>query len=231
MPARKPIVIAVDGPSGVGKGELTRGLARHYNFAILDSGAIYRVLAFAARKAGLALFDEDSLIEQAKVLNLHFEEGAQGVRAILNGEDVTAQIRTEEAGVNASKVAALQGVRKALLQRQRDFRQEPGLVADGRDMGSVVFPDAQVKIFLDASCEVRAQRRLLQLQKTAGGSDGLDYDRIYQDIKERDERDRNRPVAPLKAAADAFILDSSEMSIEQVLSRAIEHADSRLAEL
>lgn len=231
MPARKPIVIAVDGPSGVGKGELTRGLARHYNFAILDSGAIYRVLAFAARKAGLALFDEDSLIEQAKVLNLRFEEGAQGVRAILNGEDVTAQIRTEEAGVNASKVAALQGVRKALLQRQRDFRQEPGLVADGRDMGSVVFPDAQVKIFLDASCEVRAQRRLLQLQRTAGSSDGLDYDRIYQDIKERDERDRNRPVAPLKAAADAFILDSSEMSIEQVLSRAIEHADSRLAEL
>lgn len=157
----KAIVIAVDGPGGAGKGELTRRLAQALDFELLDSGAIYRVLAFAARKAGLALFDEDSLCQEAAVLNLSFAVEDDGVHVMLGNEDVSSAIRTEECGANASRVAAIPSVRKALLQRQRDFRRERGLVADGRDMGTVVFPDAQVKIFLDASPEVRANRRVL----------------------------------------------------------------------
>ena len=224
----KPIVIAVDGPAGTGKGELCRRLAQHYNFSLLDSGAIYRVLAYAARRAGLAMFDEDSLVQQAMSLNLRFEAAPDGVRPILNGEDVTAGIRTEETGVNASKVAAHQQVRRALLQRQRDFRREPGLVADGRDMGTVVFPDAQAKIFLDASCEVRARRRALQMQRSGAGE--VDYQQILRDLRARDERDRTRAVAPLVPAADALILDSSELSIEQTFERALAFTQERLAE-
>ena len=215
----KSIVIAVDGPGGAGKGELTKGLARTLGFDLLDSGAIYRVLAYAARKAGLALFDEDSLVQEALVVNLAFEPEDDGVHVLLNGEDVSVAIRSEEAGANASKVAVLPKVREALLARQRAFRKEPGLVADGRDMGTVVFPDAQVKIFLDASCEVRAKRRVLQLEKAGKKAD---FAEILKDIAERDERDRNRVVAPLKPAADAVIIDSSYMTIEEVLNKALE---------
>lgn len=214
----KPIVIAVDGPGGAGKGELTKRLARTLGYELLDSGAIYRVLAYAARKAGLALFDEDSLVQEALVVNLNFEPQDDGVHVILNGEDVSQAIRTEEAGVNASKVAVLPKVRQALLARQRDFRQEPGLVADGRDMGTVVFPDAQVKIFLDASCEVRAKRRVAQLENSGKKAD---YTAILQEISERDERDRNRTVAPLRPADDAVIIDSSDMTIEEVFDKAL----------
>lgn len=220
----KVFVIAVDGPSGAGKGELTKRLAKHYGFALLDSGAIYRVLAYAARKAGLAMFDEDSLVQQALFLNLHFATLDDGVHVILNKEDISSLIRTEEVGANASKVAALPKVREALLQRQRDFRQEPGLVADGRDMGSVVFPDAQAKIFLDASCEVRAQRRVLQLQQHGKEAD---YDKILQDIKDRDYRDRNRVVAPLVATNDALVIDSSNLGIEDVVKQAIDFIESK----
>lgn len=221
----KAIVIAVDGPGGAGKGELTRRLARRFDYALLDSGAIYRVLAYAVRKAGLAFFDEDSVVQEAQVMNLSFEPMDDGVHVLLGGEDVTRAIRTEEAGANASKVAALPAVRQALLQRQRDFRKEPGLVADGRDMGTVVFPDAQVKIFLDASAEVRAHRRELQLK--AQGKDA-DFDLILAEIKERDERDRNRAVAPLKPAADALVLDSTALTIEEVEEKALNFIREKL---
>ena len=220
----KAFVIAVDGPGGAGKGELTRRLASALGYDLLDSGAIYRVLAYAARKAGLAMFDEDSLVQEAQVLSLSFRVESDGVHVMLGAEDVSKAIRTEECGVNASKVAAHPLVRQALLQRQRDFRQEPGLVADGRDMGTVVFPDAQVKIFLDASAEVRAQRRKLQLEQAGKEAD---FDLILKEITERDERDRNRSVAPLKPAEDALVLDSTNMSIEEVFNTAMDYIKSK----
>lgn len=214
------IVIAVDGPSGVGKGELTKRLATALDYELLDSGAIYRVLGYAVRKAGLALFDEESVVQEAKLLNLSFECLDDGVHVLLNGEDVSSEIRTEEAGNNASKVAAYPSVRMALLQRQREFLKEPGLIADGRDMGTVVFPKANVKLFLDASAEVRANRRMLQLQQKGKEAD---YQKVLAEIKERDDRDRNRPVAPLKPADDALVIDTSDMTIEEVYKTACDY--------
>jgi cytidylate kinase len=185
---------------------------------LLDSGALYRLLAFAARNHGVDLTNEESLKVLAAHLDVQFESGTQGQdqRIILEGEDVTHSIRNEQIGSGASQVASLPAVRDALLQRQRAFQEEPGLVADGRDMGTVVFPDAPLKIFLTASAEERARRRYLQLK--AKGDD-VSLSSLLDEISARDERDTQRAVAPLKPAQDAIQLDSTELSIEQVLER------------
>ena len=214
-------VITVDGPGGAGKGTLCQLLAEKMQWQLLDSGAIYRVLALAALHHNVALDDEAGLVPLAAYLDVQFPIVEGHVKTILEGEDVSHAIRTEQMGNNASKVAAFPRVREALLRRQRAFRVAPGLIADGRDMGTVVFPDAQVKIFLDASAEERAQRRLLQLQDK--GFD-VSFDRLLSEIQDRDDRDRNRATAPLKAADDALVIDSTHLSITQVLDKVLDHA-------
>lgn len=209
-------VITIDGPGGSGKGTLAGMLATQLGWNLLDSGALYRLLAQAAQKHSVALSDERSLAELAVQLDVQFIPGVGGSeqRVLLEGLDVTRAIRTETAGAGASQVAALPAVRDALLARQQAFREPPGLVADGRDMGTVVFPDAQLKVFLTASAEIRAERRyrqLLEKGETANLAGLLD------DITARDERDMNRSIAPLRPADDAVLLDSSQMSIENVL--------------
>ncbi|MDP8034312.1 (d)CMP kinase [Pasteurella atlantica] len=216
----KNIVITVDGPSGAGKGTLCYALANQLKFDLLDSGAVYRILALAAVKKNIMFDNEDILAELATGLDIQFIPRNGEVVVILNGEDVGDQIRSAEAGQNASKVAAYPKVRQALLQRQRDFSTEKGLIADGRDMGTVVFPNAQVKLFLDASAEERAKRRVNQLQSKGFNAN---FDKILAEIKERDDRDRNRAVAPLVPATDALLLDSTNLSIEEVIKQALDY--------
>ena len=216
----KNFIITVDGPSGAGKGTLCHALAEKLGFDFLDSGAIYRITALAAVKSGTALDDEDSLAEIGRNLDVKFMPKDGEVNVILNGENVGDQIRTAEAGQNASKVAVFPKVREALLQRQRDFSSDRGLIADGRDMGTVVFPDAQVKLFLDASAEERTKRRVKQLQEKGFNAN---FDEILAEIKERDYRDRNRAVAPLVPAKDALLLDSTDLSIDEVIEQALNH--------
>ncbi|MFJ2331789.1 (d)CMP kinase [Pseudomonas helleri] len=211
-------VITIDGPSGSGKGTVAGRLAEHLGWGLLDSGALYRLLAFAAVNHGVALDNEALLSQLAAHLDVQFVGATEGksARIVLEGEDVTLAIRNETVAKGASQVAALPAVREALLQRQRAFREFPGLVADGRDMGTVVFPEAPLKIFLTASAEERARRRYLQLK--AKGDD-VSLPRLLDEIRARDERDTQRAIAPLKPAADAIQLDSTELSIEQVLER------------
>ncbi|MEZ8017767.1 (d)CMP kinase [Vibrio splendidus] len=225
MPSQSP-VITVDGPSGAGKGTLCMLLADKLGFHLLDSGAIYRVLALAAIHHGVDTESEDALVPLATHLDVQFIAEGDLVKVILEGEDVSGELRKEETGMAASKVAALPRVREALLRRQRAFSAAPGLVADGRDMGTVVFTQAEAKIFLDASAEERASRRLKQLQQK-----GLDvkFDDLLSEIQERDDRDRNRPVAPLRPAEDALVLDSTSMNIEQVVEKALHYIESKLA--
>ncbi|MCG3863590.1 MULTISPECIES: (d)CMP kinase [unclassified Photobacterium] len=218
-------VITVDGPSGAGKGTLCMLLAEKLGWNLLDSGAIYRVLALAAIHHGVDIESEDALVPLAAHLDVQFIAEGELVKVILEGEDVSDTLRTEEVGNTASKVAALPRVREALLRRQRAFSEHPGLVADGRDMGTVVFQGAEVKIFLDASAEERATRRMNQLQKK-----GLDvnFGSLLSEIQERDYRDRNRAVAPLRPADDALVLDSTELSIDQVLEKVLAYVDAKL---
>lgn len=218
-------VITIDGPSGSGKGTISALLAAKLNWQLLDSGAIYRVLAVASIHHDIAADDEEALIPLATALDVRFESAEMAIHIYLEGEDVTDTIRTEEIGAVASKVASLPRVREALLRRQRAFQSGDGLVADGRDMGTVVFPDAEAKIFLTASAEERAQRRYKQLKEK-----GLDVNiaRLLTDIQARDERDSNRAVAPLVPAEDALVIDSSAMSIEQVLENITKYIESRL---
>ncbi len=216
----KNFIITVDGPSGAGKGTLCYALAEKLGFRLLDSGAIYRVTALAALKKGISLEDELKLADLARSLNIQFIPQNGEVDIILDNENVSAQIRTQEVADAASKVAVFPQVRNALLQLQQDFASEEGLIADGRDMGTVVFPNARVKLFLDASAEERAKRRYKQLQNK--GING-NFAQILAEIKERDFRDRNRAVAPLKPAEDAFLLDSTELTIEDVIDQAINY--------
>lgn len=217
MPKTVP-VLTIDGPSGSGKGTISRHVAQALGWHYLDSGAIYRAVGLAAAWEQVDLGDPDAVAACAARADIHFETGVGSgePRVIVNGKDATHQLRMETAGAAASAIAAMPPVRAALLELQRGFRRPPGLVADGRDMGTVVFPDAPLKIFLTASAEERARRRYLQLK--AKGDD-VNLASLLDEIQARDERDTQRAVAPLKPAADAIQLDSTELSIEQVLER------------
>jgi len=207
-------VLAIDGPSGAGKGTVSRAVAKKLGWNYLDSGSIYRSLAISAVDKQADLDDEDKMVEVATTMNLSFDCGDELI-VRLGGIDITHRLPTEETGAIASKIAAYPKVRAVLLQKQKDFRQVPGLVADGRDMGTVVFADAEIKVFLTASAEERAKRRFKQLKEK-----GIDanIERITKEIQERDRRDSERKTAPLVAADDALYLDSSTLSIDEVIN-------------
>ena len=219
-------IITVDGPSGAGKGTLCYALAEKLGYALLDSGAIYRVTALAALQRKTDLTNESALAELARHLDIQFIPQNGEVNILLAGMNVSHLIRTQEAADAASKVAVFPEVRSALLQLQQDFAKNDGLIADGRDMGTVVFPNAQVKLFLDASAEERAKRRYKQLQNK--GING-NFEQILAEIKERDFRDRNREVAPLKPADDALLLDSTTLSIDEVIDQALAYIQEKVS--
>ncbi len=208
-------VIAIDGPSGAGKGTLSQLVAKHFGYHLLDSGALYRLVALSALNQGVDLQDEQAIADIARQLQVKFDIAGNTTRIVLDGDDVTDAIRHENVSMSASLIAAYPMVRSALLQRQKDFAQAPGLVADGRDMGTTVFPEAQVKIFLTASAEARAERRFKQLHEK-----GVEVNmaELVSDIKARDDRDTQRATSPLKPADDALVLDSTSLTIDQVLS-------------
>ncbi|MFB6422011.1 MAG: (d)CMP kinase [Candidatus Malihini olakiniferum] len=214
-------VITVDGPSGAGKGALCKALAKTLQWNLLDSGVIYRVLALTALHHQVDIFLEEELMPLASYLDVRFVAEEGQMKVILEGKDISNEIRNETVGNTASQVAAFPRVREALLRYQRAFRNSPGLVADGRDMGTIVFPDAPVKIFLDASAEERAKRRMLQLQEKGFN---VSFERLLFEIKERDARDQNRLVAPLIPATDALVLDSTNISIDNVIAKSIFYA-------
>ncbi|MFD1439071.1 (d)CMP kinase [Acinetobacter sp. ANC 5380] len=222
-------IITIDGPSGSGKGTLAAKLAAHYQFHLLDSGALYRLLGLSLHQQDLldCLDSElDRCIKIATNLDIKFVTTEAGTQVQLDGEDVTQTIRTERVGEFASKVAAIPELRAALLERQRAFAQEPGLVADGRDMATSIFPEAQAKIYLTASAESRAARRVKQLQGM-----GLDVkiNDILANIQARDKRDMERTVAPLKPAAGAYIIDSSDLGIDEVFKLMTNFVEKQLA--
>jgi len=218
-------LITIDGPSGSGKGTVCHILAKKLNWHLLDSGALYRILAFVALQQHIELDNHVELTELALNLDVSFKSNGTGVDTLISGENVGDKLRTEIVAQAASQVAAIQAVRDALLARQKAFYQMPGLIADGRDMGTVVFPDAPVKIFLDASAEERAQRRFNQLQDKGFS---VSIAQILSEIRERDFRDRNRPVAPLKPADDAIVIDSTSLSIDEVVDQVLQLTNLKL---
>ena len=220
-------VITVDGPGGAGKGTISRLLAARLGWTYLDSGALYRVLAHAALQHGVELLDADAVAALAPALRVRFvsAEASEEPRIEVNGEDVGDALRTEASGNAASRIAALPAVRAALLEWQRRFCQPPGLVADGRDMGAVVFPAARLKIFLTASADSRALRRYKQLKEKGMGANLMS---LSKDIAERDRRDRERSVAPLAPADDAIVIDSTDLTILQVLDNVTQLARTRV---
>lgn len=217
-----PPVVAIDGPSASGKGTVAALVAKALGFHCLDSGALYRLTALAAQDAGVAWGDETRLAELALCLNVQFVDGD----VLLNGHLVTMALREELIGVGASQVAQFPSVRTALLARQQAFRQWPGLVADGRDMASVVFPDAPLKIFLTASVEMRAERRYKQLKEKGMH---VMISNLFDELKERDFRDTTRSVAPLMQQADALLLDTSNLTIAEAVDFVLKHYQQRIS--
>lgn len=222
---QKVPVITIDGPSGTGKGTICHLVAKHLHWNMLDSGSIYRVLAYAARNKNISTKDENKLIDLALTLDLHFGSTDENeTRVFFEGEAINAQIRTEQCGQDASEIAIIPKVRTALLARQREFAKSPGLVTDGRDMGTVVFPDANLKLFLYASTEERANRRYLQLKKQ-----GIDVSlaHVVDELIKRDTRDSARACAPLKPADDAIQIDTTGLTVVQVYQFVLELVGQR----
>jgi cytidylate kinase len=221
MPSRKPVpVLTIDGPSGSGKGTISRLVADHLGWRLLDSGALYRAVGYAAGAADLDLSDAEAITRCAETTKIQFRAAPHDgeTRVLVNGHDATDELRTETAGAAASAIASIPSVRKALIELQLSFRKAPGLVADGRDMGTVIFPDAPYKVFLTASAAERAKRRYKQL-KEKGLSVTLSS--LQSEIEARDARDASRTVAPLKPAADAVLVDTTGMGIEDVVAKVL----------
>jgi cytidylate kinase len=207
-------VVTVDGPGGSGKGTIAMRVAEKLGWHFLDSGALYRLVAVSAMDREIKADAEEVLGQLARSLDVTFGISGEGMVILLDGNYITGRLRSEAVSVIASKIAAFPGVRSALVERQRAFRKSPGLVADGRDMGTVIFPDAILKIFLTASAEARAERRYKQLKEKG---ESVNLSRLFRDIKRRDERDSNRAISPLKPAHDAHVIDSTELGINEVL--------------
>jgi len=218
-------VITIDGPSGAGKGTIAQNVASTLGFHILDSGSLYRLTAVASQRDGIDLAEELAIATVAAELDVVFKPTEKGRQILLRGDDASEAIRGEKIGMRASKVAAIPAVRDALLQRQRDFSELPGLVADGRDMGTTVFPDAVLKVFMTASAEERAERRVKQLKEKGINAN---IAALVADLKARDEQDANRAVSPLKPAEDATFLDTTSMSIQQVTQKVLDLAKQLL---
>lgn len=213
-------VLTIDGPAGTGKGTIARRMADILGYHYLDSGALYRILAYSSQQQNIAVDEIDALVALSQSMQIRFEVAslAEDVRVYLDEVDVSDQLRTEECAARASQLAAISGVRSALLHKQHAIRLPPGLVAEGRDMGTVVFPDADHKVYLTASAQERAHRRQKQLMKQ-GISASLDP--LLKEIEARDSRDENRAISPLRPAADAVLVDSTDLSIEEVVQRIV----------